>query len=97
MEENKNLEQQTNNEEKNNKDSKLGIGIALAATGIGIGLICSGVFEADRESEVCYYGPAPVIEEQTGSEEETVPEIQFDPKMEEMMCDYGVPTTFWNK
>ena len=84
--------------ENNNQKStvqKIGIGVAIGAVVGGLGIIGYEAFQASQESLVCYYGPAPIIEEQEEPEGES--KITFDPKMEEVMCDYGVPTTFWDK
>ena len=73
------------------------IGAAVALAGAGI-----LTFNASNEEEVALYGPAPVMEETQESStdvEKTISELikDFDPGDEEVICDYGIPTTSWGK
>lgn len=83
---------------KNNDDmttgQKVGVGIALTAVGVGIGLICSSAFMPEKEGLVNYYGVEIIEPENTEKESETLPEIESNLD-EEMMLDYGVPSTSW--
>lgn len=72
--------------------------------GAAVALACAGIltFNASNEEEVALYGPAPVMEEtqeQDTDNDINISEIikDFDPGNEEVICDYGIPSTSWRK